>query len=1419
MEVASLRPELGLELFKLVLLRERYIARLTKKLKLLKSEQVDLDVIGLIDLLRDTSIQVVETVDAWEKSQVSYPNCQPFLWNGQDYLDKLKNDLDFLQDHRQISSWLTFNLAGNPFLIPSEIVNPSLILTKEALVVFGTNKIRDGLTISEGIKNGFKPFPTKKKRFKSPYITPIINDPEVYVKISAKGMLDSQFKTASMPGDPEKSALEVIHNPYQCYLSADTVESIRRCYKKLNISPTSNLIPFSSMVPESKDHTVNVSIVPQGAAAKNIRTEQLSPNEQLFNAISTDNPNEVVESKSSDLGNRLLSVLKTQTDSNYCSQEENNEFNRNAGLQEYSNTKSKELDAFPKLHYTHIWTPHEVHLKKQVQRRGGELQLLTAAGGKSRMKAPWRRTRFERMESDLNNYIILSDRYGMLLEDFAGKMLRNNSLMNDRDTESMYKQAVDSKIDVDIRKNFLSKQYKYFKMVAENGNLTDINKQRELHKLKEGQAREQDQQVSMQLEDTMIRKIQSLVRREFGRALRKAELLKRNKAATRIQAQFRRSRVSKGTKQHAQKSNLASMLQRLFRSKRSVEERRLHLIKVKESSSALFIQRIYRGFLHRKRVDLKRRLINSILSAKAASSVENLEPGHVEDLIQALEDYTKDYSVYLSVNVLSVLRGVFFVLNGDAAECVIVSADDGYTEKKFVNARSASWRGAILVLRRKFRFLRRLRAFALNSCLPNAAKINIIPDGIDHLRSIRQSVTEDDFDHMGSGGHCIKQLYRYLCHVINAYDIQDMFPEYFEPSLPSWFRHLMRIREKYDRASLNLHREEKTYHRIENVKEMHAAKGKKFSHISRAVRKNEEALQSARSQYFALKSKYEITLADRLRVEQHQLSVLEDILRARRLAREIAVHDLKEYKKMTVSLPDEQHINMMQCAVDAKIVAELQAQTELLEYQETLERFRTFRDFDYNLEMTVVYEANAFLGKVNADLLLLKESWDALIVEMEGVQYIKDLSGEKLIRFRAIRDNAIRLLNLRKSSLIQVESELRQQYRKLFEVILDTNLAIINRSWDKPNLSEEEHEEIENQECSHRDYEYEYWKRKQSKEVEISSPHEWIPFILVLDDKLPRSFIHNLTKKLTTRFGFTVIEWSHHDHNHYQQLLSRIQAVFQQSSHVIILSKYNYNESMKLKFDAMLQSIKNVLSPKPKIILYSGEYCFHGFDHIDKVDHSSPSEVEASSFDTEVKKIKAIGLAINYLMKNSGFMEEKKFQEISIFEQLFPYKNDYIESFKLDLNNFLFSIMENLKVMKKQKKSVYDFESKLIQLDLMIATSLTLLWNIAALPFTQWSDDNIIEGVQSFRRYLSSIDFNTFAEHFLNFNWWEREKNDKKNRNNFVGLLIQLQETICENQSFFVAMKNYSHCIDPFINPARLRLVTWIDSMIRYISK
>lgn len=123
----------------------------------------------------------------------------PFMWNGINYLVKMPSDLDFLNNVKPLTTWLSFSMARNPFIIP---------LPMEQRPGTATNASKDkagalltGHSTAEGANAdpGFtsigavitphdvthttseqtSPKKHKKMQISTPYNTPVINDPDL----------------------------------------------------------------------------------------------------------------------------------------------------------------------------------------------------------------------------------------------------------------------------------------------------------------------------------------------------------------------------------------------------------------------------------------------------------------------------------------------------------------------------------------------------------------------------------------------------------------------------------------------------------------------------------------------------------------------------------------------------------------------------------------------------------------------------------------------------------------------------------------------------------------------------------------------------------------------------------------------------------------------------------------------------------------------------------------------------------------------------------------------------------------------------------------------------------------------------------------------------------------------------------------
>lgn len=605
--MSSLRPELEFELLKLVLLREHYLQRLKKKLdsdnstKDVRSKgiskgsksrdslpvkaKVDMGLIGLFEYIRDCSMQVVEKIHTWERTQLTYPEIVTYKWNGQNYLEKMSSDLEFLEDYPYVVRWAGFSVINNPFLVPPEVLLDELMVPQNAIMEFGGAPPVETAAVLHGKPTA--PFT------KSPYLTPIINDPQVFTHLSAKSKLNAKFNAVrnATPGDGEgddntyndgtatgnntyrsnatratrsstgikmavKSEAKEEINPYKTYLNSEMIKKLRTCWKilqKLDVTgrntdlnrtaqqtgasvdgydgdsaraeemglPTdsqarfydeskvfNNSIAESQVVPPAdstspigQQYSADVS-APPFAGFYGTSTQSLGPTGQLLSPslaqqTAFQNNKEYFQQSlyatsgaeygTQDARNAALRMFPVVSQAGgvttaaagstvSAGQMKTGQFDApltgmegvdgvsdghaasvsfgTGGLAEDSAGtwgSADELAASyrvqgvqgvhpnPGVHNdtsapgttlrgtqiphaplasqgpqgsveigqglattsSQLWTPHEIHLQTQVQRRGGELYVLTAAGTQGRMKTPWRRTRFERLEEDV----------------------------------------------------------------------------------------------------------------------------------------------------------------------------------------------------------------------------------------------------------------------------------------------------------------------------------------------------------------------------------------------------------------------------------------------------------------------------------------------------------------------------------------------------------------------------------------------------------------------------------------------------------------------------------------------------------------------------------------------------------------------------------------------------------------------------------------------------------------------------------------------------------------------------------------------------------------------------------------------------------------------------------------------------------
>ena len=332
-----------------------------------------------------------------------------------------------------------------------------------------------------------------------------------------------------------------------------------------------------------------------------------------------------------------------------------------------------------------IWTQHEIVIQRSVHRRGGELSAITAAGSKGRIKPPYRRSRMERMNSDLERIYLQENQISMSIEDpfFRSDVKKLEELKN----------------HIHLEYKFLKYQYDHFQSLSEGG-LIDLEKAKKAIQLLPGQPLESDEKLSMSLEDRMITKIQKLLRKKFGKAFRKKLIEKRNKAALKIQTLWRKQKLSKPFRLFYYGTRLSNFVRNLYkRSYASENTAELSMIALR-GHAAKFIQRVYRGCIGKKITKMRKAFMLAIAELNARVSYKELIPSHLEELGEEVEYFIKDYTRNLPIEIISIIRAVLYMTNGDEPEIFTIEVA-GVLEKIEVYARDLAWNGVKHILRRK----------------------------------------------------------------------------------------------------------------------------------------------------------------------------------------------------------------------------------------------------------------------------------------------------------------------------------------------------------------------------------------------------------------------------------------------------------------------------------------------------------------------------------------------------------------------------------------------------------------------------------------------------------------------------------------------------------------------------------------------
>lgn len=449
---------------------------------------------------------------------------------------------------------------------------------------------------------------------------------------------------------------------------------------------------------------------------------------------------------------------------------------------------------------TRIWTPHEINMQKMIQRRGGELYILTAAGTKGRVKAPWRRNRFQRLEADLESALQQENCLNMAWEEAIAVELPDDPRQRETAVSELTK-LYEVKRDVEVRRRAMSYLlHQVRRIITGSINMQKIG---QMHQLNDGEALESDERQSMALEDLMARKIQRAAYIKFGRVMRAALRALWQRTSIKLQRWWYRVVAVRVMTLRSRQLRLALLLQALWAKRKGYGGSGDTVRALIERKNAIVIQRVARGFMGRIRLKKKRIFNNSIDQGFQAVSPTVLTANEILETAQFINNLLEDVSKACSTALLSVLRGILFLLNGDEPEMINIYTY-GIYEPKCLYGQSLSWKEAYFLLLRKGKFLRRIRGLARHIKEPNPFRLALSKACIAHVKDVDEHMSEADFDDIPHPKvrSCAKKLLRYVQCMKRVQELQHLFPQYFNPSQPGWFRLLLGMKRGYEKARI-----------------------------------------------------------------------------------------------------------------------------------------------------------------------------------------------------------------------------------------------------------------------------------------------------------------------------------------------------------------------------------------------------------------------------------------------------------------------------------------------------------------------------------------------------------------------------------------------------------------------------------------
>ena len=1210
-------------------------------------------------------------------------------------------------------------------------------------------------------------------KLRSPYNTPVVNDPDLLPSSSIVSKYEARAtqRKDDMKGNPDQSSATSTADIFVTYVDFDTVKKIRKCWQLIcsqaipaEHNATSDLMNYDSSLPTEmvmkedlkEDMDGNDD---DGGGASDISSTLGSAvvagsiHQSKSLSISTSSP-----TSSALFDSAMGTIVKSNLDI--------------AKLESSAPTVSPTtMHTLPPRTASDgmiLWCPQKIVLQVSVHKRGGELFALTAAGTHGRPKAPWRRTRLERLETDLNHITEQEETLGMSLQDLVQNMpisYNDNNLSNINDIDnknnqhskqsiiellniidrqrpdltSATKRLKDLLHRVKLQKQFLKYQYDHFHKIIK-GQVKDLKRRKELQQLKEGQALSVDETLSIELEHRMAMIIQRQIRRKFGRVFRTHLRERMEKATLLFQRTWRKYMAILICRERSCRRKLALIIQRVWRGRKARKEVRVMWLLATKNSAANFIQRIWRGRKGRQRSQLKKEFLMCIENANNCVLTDGLRPALVEELSLVLNDYLSDYNKNLPIELLTLLRGILYLFNGDEPE-QFQRENLGEIDTEYVTAKELSWEGAKKLLARKIKFLRRLRGLAMRVRAPNASRLVFVDNCARHLTAIVSHVKFDHFAEMGAGKVCAEKLLEYIINLKRVYDLQPHFPEHFEIIEPNWLRQVLNLRSSYEKAQIKVNVASFGVQYLSKKIESSKKDGSKWGSIAVAKVKLVENLDISKQTLLKIKKKLQIMMDKLYDSENRHLNYLNDLQRAKEHSVIVAKREVEEF--ITCRIVDDIRLEALKFIVAERTMALLEVKAKVAGAKMRVESDREQRDFEKLMNFQEIEKWTSELAEIEANLLVMQHKWNTFLEEIGGIQFIPDIRGNQKVIYKGYCKEINVLIRRRRELLKFINEDIKQQ---LFNVALRARKArsdaILFSFWDRATDVEVEAESQEDKECARQSTILSNISNREDVNKLLQLPTVHPPVLIAIDIHIPSVTKVALVERLR-RLNFVDFVELGED---ISLLAPKMQIEIDNAKQLVLFADFGIHRHARKCFIGKFRSLVSALNPNPRVVAVDGftsyrlsswfstyaieQHCI-SFDNI----HSKDS---METFG----RIRYYADLFRYCSSSTRMsLTSSAFDDITAYLSVPSW---IIRRFQLDYSQFLFSCQFG--DFSRPSTAAVDFVSGRAEsgevvdaADPILAAAVSCILGLWKAPIVAWSSRDLSKGSKAFSTFSSDI--------------------------------------------------------------------------------